>query len=270
MASHDAARWYVISLRPQGGHASLRRLARRHGAGLLALSPWRLQSLDGAAARAALARALAADVVLFTSPAAVVAARRLSALAPRRGQLWTTVGAGTAAALHEAGVDDVLAPARMDSEGLLALPPLQDLHGRSVGLVTAPGGRGLIARTLADRGASIRRAEVYRRLPLAPSPRALARLRALQAPAVLLLSSGEALDTLLRQLPADAIARLRALPVIAASARLADQARALGFAPVSRADGPQPGQLFAAAAAAVTPLRLASDSLPTAPTGTPA
>ena len=30
--------WYVISLRPQGGHDALRRAARRHGAGLLALS----------------------------------------------------------------------------------------------------------------------------------------------------------------------------------------------------------------------------------------
>ena len=51
----------------------------------------------------------------------------------------------------------------MDSEGLLALPVLADVHGLRIGLVTAPGGRGLIAAQLQAAGATIERADVYQR-----------------------------------------------------------------------------------------------------------
>ncbi|HSX64932.1 MAG TPA: uroporphyrinogen-III synthase, partial [Pseudoxanthomonas sp.] len=43
MAFTEQEEWYVISLRPQGGHAALRQAAARRGAGLLALSPWRIE-----------------------------------------------------------------------------------------------------------------------------------------------------------------------------------------------------------------------------------
>ena len=70
---------YVISLRPVGGHAALRRAAAAHGARVLALSPWRIETRDDTAARSALHAALRADAVVFTSPAAVRAATSLSA-----------------------------------------------------------------------------------------------------------------------------------------------------------------------------------------------
>ena len=70
----------MISLRPRGQHAPLRRAAARHGAGLIALSPWALQDRGDEAVRLALQRALAAPLVLFTSPAAVRAADRLQPL----------------------------------------------------------------------------------------------------------------------------------------------------------------------------------------------
>ena len=158
--------WYVISLRPRGDHAALRRAAARHGGGVIALSPWRLQQCDDAATRSALRLALAAPRVVFTSPPAVRAARALQAFAPRREQAWCAVGAGTAAALRRAGVHEVQAPTRMDSEGLLALPALQDVAGRDVGLVTAPGGRGEITPALLARGARVLRADVYAREPV--------------------------------------------------------------------------------------------------------
>src|SRR3546814_12885773 len=46
-----------------------------------------------------------------------------------------------------------LAPQRMDSEGLLALEPLQQVSGLTIGLVTAPGGRGELQPALQRRGA---------------------------------------------------------------------------------------------------------------------
>lgn len=241
---------YVISLRPVGGHAPMRRAAAAHGARVLALSPWRIEARDDAATRAALAKALGADVVLFTSPAAVRAAAALRRLRARPGQAWLAVGAGTAAALRRAGVDPVASPTRMDSEGLLSLPALMHVAGRSVGMVTAPGGRGLIAPTLAARGAQVLRAEVYARVAVAPSPQALARLRALPGPLCLALSSGEALQRILDALPADLLARLRGARVLAASERLAQLARASGFGDVRVAADARPASLLAASAAA--------------------
>ena len=240
---------YVISLRPVGGHAPMRRAAALHGARVLALSPWRIELRDDAATRAALATALDADVVLFTSPVSVRAAAALQRLRARPGQAWLAVGAGTAAALRRAGVGQVDAPARMDSEGLLSLPALAQVQGRSVGMVTAPGGRGLIAPSLAARGARVLRAEVYARVPVPLSPQALARLRALPGPLCLALSSGEALERVLDALPADLLPRLRGARVLAASERLAQLARAAGFGDVHVAPDARPASLLAASCA---------------------
>lgn len=245
--------WTLISLRPRGQHAPLRRAAKAAGAHVIALSPWALQARCDAATRATLEAALAAERVVFSSPAAVHAAARLVDLAaPHPGQ-WLAVGAGTAAALHRQGAREVTAPTRMDSEGLLALPALADLRGLRAGLVTAPGGRGIIADTLQQRGAHLLRADVYARQPLPLAPRALQRLRHAAAPWALALSSGDALALLLAQLPDDLQTPLRAAIVVAASERLAGQARAAGFGQVHVAAGPLPAQLAAAAHAALIP-----------------
>ena len=42
-----------------------------------------------------------------------------------RDRHWIAVGSGTGDALARAGIDGVVTPIRMDSEGLLALPCLQ-------------------------------------------------------------------------------------------------------------------------------------------------
>ncbi|MEO8365496.1 MAG: uroporphyrinogen-III synthase [Pseudoxanthomonas sp.] len=248
MAFNESPGWYVISLRPQGEHAALRRAAAAHGARVIALSPWKLRLHTDDAARAALRVALDAPRVLFTSPAAVRAAAALLEFHPRPNQAWIAVGSGTARALQRAGVTCIQSPARMDSEGLLELPALQDLPGIDVGLVTAPEGRSLLAATLRERGARLLRADVYAREPIALSPFALRRLRALQAPAFLALTSEGALRHVLAQAPADILARLRAAPAMAASARLQRIAREAGFNEVELAEGPRPRQLLAAMA----------------------
>ncbi|MBJ6982065.1 uroporphyrinogen-III synthase [Luteimonas sp. MC1572] len=240
---------YVISLRPVGGHDAIRRAAARHGARTLALSPWRIETHGDRTTRAALRAALAAPRVLFTSPAAVAAAVRLRALRVGRGQVFVAVGAGTALALRRAGVAAVDAPQRMDSEGLLALPSLGSVRGLDIGLVTAPGGRGVIATTLAGRGARVLRANVYARVPIAPPPRAVAALRALDAPAWLLASSGEALEHIVARLPDDALAVLRRAHVVAASERLATLARGLGLRVAAVASSARPAAMLDAACA---------------------
>ncbi|WP_146907532.1 uroporphyrinogen-III synthase [Arenimonas daejeonensis] len=243
------AGWYVISLRPSGGHAPVRRAAAAQGARVLALSTLRLAPLD---AGAALTAALACDDVVFTSPSAVAFAARQVVLRARRGQRWLAVGKGTAATLRRAGITGARVPAgRADSEALLALPELQDPAGRDIGLVTAPGGRGLIAETLARRGARVHVAPVYRREAIVPRAD---RLRAaLDAPAscALLVSSAEAFDSLWKGLPDKSRDRLQQRPAVASSPRLAMMLADAGFSLIVPAEGATPAAMLAALAADV-------------------
>ncbi|OBU65281.1 uroporphyrinogen-III synthase [Stenotrophomonas maltophilia] len=252
-AAASGADWTLISLRPQGQHAGLRRAAAQFGGQVLALSPWRLQRLHGMPVLRQLERALDCDRVVFTSPAAVAAAASLLSLAGAQRGPWLAVGEGTARALQARGIADVHAPQRMDSEGLLALPLLADVRGLRIGLVTAPGGRGLMAAQLQAAGATIERADVYRRLRLRLPSRTLARLAHAPPPWVLAVSSGEALQQFWQQLPPAVRYRLQSgATVVVASERLGEQAQALGLQRIVRSAGPTPVQMITAAHATLT------------------
>ncbi|MEP6633907.1 MAG: uroporphyrinogen-III synthase [Luteimonas sp.] len=246
---------YVISLRPVGAHAAMRRAAAAHGARLLALSPWKLVPRDDDATRATLRDALAAKRVIATSPAAVRAANALSALSQVRDATWLAVGAGTATALKRVGVTDVVHPARMDSEGLLGLPALQDVHGMDIGVLTAPGGRERIESVLQTRDARVVRADVYERVAAMPSANAFVTLLGLQAPLWLAVSSGDALQRALDSFPPAAVARMHGARVVVASERLAAVARAHGLEPVFVAADARPRSLIDAAAVASRGIR---------------
>lgn len=238
-------RWYVISLRPRGMHVPLRAAAVRAGYGFIALSPLRIVRLDGDASRRALNAALACERVVFTSPAAVQATHALlgahSIFAHTQA---IAAGSGTAYALRRAGFRTVQFPARMDSEGVLGLLDLQSLVACDVGLVTAPGGRGVIEATLRERGARVVRADVYRREACAINGAVRRRLAAIDASLALMLTSGEALNALLAQLAPAETQPLLASLVIASSERLANLARVRGFLRVRVAAGPRPRDLI--------------------------
>jgi uroporphyrinogen-III synthase len=241
------AKWYVISLRPRGQHAALRRAAAARGARLIALSPQRIELRDDKATRAALRDAWAAPVVVFTSPNAVRAARALRDLKRRRTQQVFALGEGTARALRRAGIDEVHAPRRMDSEGLLGLPAFAELRGDDVGLVTAPGGRDRIAPVLRARDIRVLRADVYARVPVPLASRALQLLRTNPSRLLLALSSGEALQQAWAVVPEDVRAVLARARVLAASERLAALAREHGFTDIRIARSARPRDLMAAA-----------------------
>jgi len=241
------AKWYVISLRPRGQHDALRRAAAARQARVIALSPQRIELRDDRTTRARLRAALNAPVVVFTSPNAVRAASALRPLKRRRAQQFFAIGEGTARALRRAGIDEVHAPARMDSEGLLALPDFAALRGGDAGLVTAPGGRDRIAAGLRAQGLRVLRADVYARVPLPLPARALATLRAKPRYLLLALSSGEALQQAWAATPDDVRAVLVQARVLAASERLAALARAHGFSDIRLARSARPRDLIAAA-----------------------
>ena len=239
--------WYVVSLRPHGDHAAMRDAAHARGAGLIELSPWAIGFRDDAATRDALDAALDCDAAIATSIPAVHAAHALRALSDARGR-WIAVGRGTARALADAGVRNVQIPhARMDSEGVLALPVLQDPDVRRVGLVTAPGGRELLAPALNARGIGVVRADVYARIDSPLDPRALECIRQLDRPATLAVSSLGALQRVMGSVAIDVRSRLMSMQVLAASERIADHARALGCVDIVIAASAHPGDLLAVA-----------------------
>lgn len=242
------AGWYVISLRPSGSHAPVRHAATVRGARTLSISTLALRPLSAAPA---LQVALTCPLVIVTSPAAVQFARRQLPLASRPGQRWLALGEASASALRRAGVEDVRTPdAGTDSEALLALRELQP-PPESVGLVTAPGGRGLIAETLAQRGTQVHRANVYQREPLHPRAGRLRMLRKLPAQSALLVSSQEAFDGLWRRLDEAGRTSLRARPTVTSSARLAAYLAGLGFQAIVLAPGAAPATMIEALAADV-------------------
>ena len=227
--------WSVVCLRPAPQQAAVRRAVRARGARHVALPGLRLAAMP---ATAALRDALACPVVVFTSPAAVTFAARCLALSLRRDASAFAVGAGTARALARHGIDAISPPHQaMHSEGLLALPEWNDITG-PVGLVTAPGGRGIIPAGLARRGLEIRRAEVYRRLPPRLDARHRHALMQSPVPRAALISSAEALDGALDALPEDGRRQLLDSLAVTCSPRLAELARARGFLRVTTACAP--------------------------------
>lgn len=241
----------VVITRPAGTATALARRVRALGGHALLLPGLSLRAAtDARAARAALRAALAADVAIFTSPAAVRFAAHLRALHPVARCRVFAVGQGTVRALHRHGITDVGAPATdaQDSEGLLAHPALTRLRGRCVALVGAPGGRDVLARTLRARGATVLRADVYRRVAARLDRRHLQALHRLRGPRYVLLSSGAALAHLQAGLPAEAWRKLLDGVAVVSSGRLAIAARAAGFSRVDVAHSPLGADLLACAA----------------------
>jgi uroporphyrinogen-III synthase len=75
-----------------------------------------------------------------------------------------TIGQGSAKALRELGIADIIAPTEhFDSEGLLALPELQNVAGWNVLIFRGDGGRELLGDTLKARGAAVEYATCYLR-----------------------------------------------------------------------------------------------------------
>lgn len=243
--------WPVLVTRTAGAGDALATLLRRHGATVYAAPLLQIEALPETAASRTLAQQLDQfDAVIVTSRHAVQHGMPLlESFWPQwpAGVHWLAVGAATAHALQQFGVP-AAAPADARSEGLLALPALQQVHGKRILLVTGDGGRGLLERELAARGATVQRLAGYRRIAVATPPPALtdfvAAITTGQAPAgAALVTSVEALQNLLALAP-----RLRTAPcrLVVASARIADAARAAGMLRIHNASGADDVALLAA------------------------
>lgn len=151
-----------------------------------------------------------------------------------------TVGQGSAKALRDLGVQEIIAPQdRFDSEALLALPELQNVKGWRVVIFRGDGGRELLGDTLKARGATVEYAACYQRAK--PQQDATTLLAA--DPHAITVTSSEALGYLWDMLDEPGKARLANVPLFVPHARIAEAAQRLGWRNVIPTAGGDDGLL---------------------------
>lgn len=237
----------IVITRPAGTGTPLAKKVSALGGTPLLLPGLSLRGVaDVQRARTQWREAQTDDVLIFTSPAAVRYALALAPLNKAHGQI-IAVGQGTARALQRHGIAAQVPASRQDSDGMLALSPLQHPEGRRVALVTAPGGRGLMQQQLTERGAILREVHVYQRTAPRLTRRHAEAVLQLPATACVLISSIEALQNLKQQLPVMAWERLCRVTAVVSSERIGAAVRAAGFMRTHRASSANQADLLAGA-----------------------
>lgn len=145
------------------------------------------------------------------------------------GLNWYAVGDGTARALAAFGVTAQTPGTDMSSEGLLALPALQNCSGERVLLVKGEGGREALARELAARGARVDTLACYRRVAPALASGEFAAAMARWDIGLIMISSGEGLANMLALLGPEETSKLQNVCLLVPSGRVAAAAAAAGF-----------------------------------------
>ena len=205
---------------------------------LLEISP----VADPQSLRTLVARLPEFNLAIFISPNAVrygmAAIFAAGALSPTLK--IATVGQGSAKALRDLGVGEIIAPQeRFDSEALLALPELQQVAGWRVVIFRGDGGRELLGDTLKARGASVEYAACYRRAkPQQDSAMLLA-----ANPDAITVTSSEALAYLWQMLDNATQKRLAVVPLFVPHARIVEAAHKLGWRVVVPTAGGDDGLL---------------------------
>lgn len=193
---------------------------------------------DSAVLQEQILRLSQVDLAIFISPNAVqygMAAIRAAGELPAWLSI-ATVGQGSANALRELGVSNVIVPdARFDSEGLLA--QLQHVDGCRVMIFRGDGGRELLGDTLRARGAVVEYVTCYQR----SKPQQSAGALLARQPDAITVTSSEALSHLSQM--QDGVP-LRDTPLFVPHPRIAELARAQGWSQVHLTTAGDDGLLF--------------------------
>ncbi|MEQ1663527.1 MAG: uroporphyrinogen-III synthase [Thiobacillus sp.] len=192
---------------------------------------------------AALAQLPDYDSLIFISPNAarlgMAAIRGVGKTLPTIQML--AVGSGTAQALVPFGVKAIEPAGQQDSEALLALPQLQNVAGKHIGIVRGIGGRTLLGDTLVARGAKVTYLECYRRAR--PQVDAAPLLMCWQAGGIdaVTVTSAETLHNLAALLGEVGLPLLQHTPIFAPHEKIADAALRFGVAQVIATPGGDAG-----------------------------
>jgi len=235
--------WTILSLRPQGQHAATYRAAKNLGAFFLPCSSMKLVACDD---QGMLEKALHCERIIVTSPAAARFAARSPVFSIGKNAQWFALGPGTAAVLEKSGVTRIITPAQgHNAEALLAIPGLQNIQGKSIGLMTAPGGRGLIEPVLIKRGARLEVAHVYQRKTIRLKPLEIRRLEQMHSPFAVLCSSHEVFESFWQQIPPALREKLKSGRWILSSKRLQGLLEEAGIGNSSVSESARPGAMLA-------------------------
>lgn len=155
--------------------------------------------IDETAARAVLARLASFDIVIFVSANAVQQCYLYIDKDLPAGPRIAVVGQATARQLQRdfQRQADLVPAEGYNSEALLAMPALQQVAGKHILILKGEGGRTLLGETLADRGASLSYANLYRRIIPVGAAQQLAAIKKQQQVDVVVLTSGEGIANLL-------------------------------------------------------------------------
>jgi uroporphyrinogen-III synthase len=172
------------------------------------------------------------DVAIFISPNAVSKALNLIRAQRQlpRDLVIAAIGKGSKKELEDRGIKQVVAPEKQfDSEGLLALPQFQDMHGKRVIIFRGEGGREFLGDTLISRGATLEYAECYRRArPVMDTAPLLHRWARGEIHAVT-ATSGESLHNLFDLLGKPGQQWLKTTPLFVSHERIAQTAQGMGL-----------------------------------------
>ncbi|WP_116474642.1 uroporphyrinogen-III synthase [Zobellella maritima] len=150
---------------------------------------------------------------------------------------YIAVGEATAQAFASIGIRRVSVPDDPRSEGIIALPELQQPAGRQVIILRGDGGRDLIAPTLEAWGARVRYCEVYRRQYRPDPDGGLVKGWQRQGVDSIIVTSGGLLNHLFQLAATRAKDWLLSRLLIVPSERVAQAAKTLGFTLVINAEG---------------------------------
>ncbi len=238
----DATAPRVLLTRPDGENDALRELLEEKGLSVAERPIISLVALDVTPALKTQAINLdEQDLLIFVSKAAVNFGMALidqywPAL-PERLQVFA-VGPGTADVLNPWGVHAHY-PEAAGSEGLLAMPGLNDVNGASVMIARGTGGRELLATTLGERGAKVSYFETYERRQNVYTDLATC-LPGQARSNIVVLTSGEIVQYFASAFDGD----LRRVHAVVASARIAEAASEYSFASVTNAGGASTQSLY--------------------------
>jgi uroporphyrinogen-III synthase len=159
----------VLVTRPEQQAMPLCRLLELQGASTLRLPAIEIRALGNRRETAAQLGDIGGfDVIIFTSSNAVRFGAAL--LDQKRDLTLAAMGPATARALNQAGYRVAIEPSEsFDSESLLRHPRLEHVARRRLLIIKGGNGRPFLQQELARRGAQVVAAEVYERVPSAPS-----------------------------------------------------------------------------------------------------
>jgi uroporphyrinogen-III synthase len=233
MAAHPLTGIHVLVTRPRQQADALCALIEAAGGRALRWPLLDIVSIDNPQpAIELLSRQQAWDWLIFVSSNAVHFALMLN---HRLHDLTVdsrvaAVGKATANALIQAGIRvDLIPEPQFNSESLLASSALAEIRNQRILIVRGQGGREILAQELRNRGAQVAYAEVYRRIVPDIETEEWIRQWRLGNIHVVTITSGEALDHLMRLLGESAAEFAPYTPLVVIGSRIERLARERGW-----------------------------------------